>query len=265
MNLGRCSPRTAHAAEQEPGSAGVHDAVGTAAGLDPGVADIFAGEIQFAVRSHMITRAQIEHERGGRFRPLAILPTMVHLRRPASGAAAALIRERFGELVLPEDIPWSARFDNAALSGVPVAAREPGTQPAKAYRAAARALLGQLGQSPAKRKGAVRDFVRRAGAHPDHRVLCERAVLAIDGRHDVQRDHRRREDACADERRGKPRPDASKRSPAHVQNVRPAVGWPLTPPESRGRGALTVLRKPFAEDVLLRWIARACGRDLPSA
>ena len=30
-------------------------------------------------------------------------------------------------------------------------------------------------------------------------------------------------------------------------------------------GALTVLRKPFAEDVLLRWIARACGRDLPSA
>lgn len=28
-------------------------------------------------------------------------------------------------------------------------------------------------------------------------------------------------------------------------------------------GALTVLRKPFAEDVLLQWIARACGA--PSA
>jgi chromosome partitioning protein len=125
--------------------------------LVPVAADYLAIE---ALRATLESIREIEHERGGRFRPLAILPTMVHLRRPASGAAAALIRERFGELVLPEDIPWSARFDNAALSGVPVAAREPGTQPAKAYRAAARALLAQLGQSPAKRKGAVRDFVR---------------------------------------------------------------------------------------------------------
>jgi two-component system response regulator FixJ len=30
-------------------------------------------------------------------------------------------------------------------------------------------------------------------------------------------------------------------------------------------GALTVLRKPFAEDVLLRWIARACDQNAPSA
>jgi chromosome partitioning protein len=125
--------------------------------LVPVAADYLAVE---ALRATLESIREIEHERRGRFRPLAILPTMVHLRRPASTAAAALIRERFGELVLPEDIPWSARFDNAALSGVPVAAREPGTAPAKAYRAAARALLGQLGQAPAKRKGAVGEFVR---------------------------------------------------------------------------------------------------------
>jgi chromosome partitioning protein len=125
--------------------------------LIPVAADYLSIE---ALRATLESIRAIEHERGSRFAPLAILPTMVHARRPASRAAAMLIRERFGELVLPEDIPWSARFDNAALSGVPVSAREPGTQPAKAYRAAARAVLAQLGQAPAKRKGAVRDFVR---------------------------------------------------------------------------------------------------------
>ena len=30
-------------------------------------------------------------------------------------------------------------------------------------------------------------------------------------------------------------------------------------------GALTVLRKPFAEETLLRWIAVACGQKPPSA
>jgi chromosome partitioning protein len=125
--------------------------------LIPVAADYLAIE---ALRATLEAIRTIEHERGARFRPLAILPTMVHARRPASRTAAQLIREHFGELVLPEDIPWSARFDNAALSGVPVAAREPGSLPAKAYRAAARSVLGQLGQAPPKRKGAVGEFVR---------------------------------------------------------------------------------------------------------
>ena len=102
----------------------------------------------------------VERDRGSRYRPLAVLPTMVQVRRPGSKAAAALVRERFGDLVLPDDIPQSARFDSSALAGVPVTAREPSSRPAQAYREAARAVLAQLGEPPAKRKGAVKDFVR---------------------------------------------------------------------------------------------------------
>jgi chromosome partitioning protein len=102
----------------------------------------------------------VERDRGSRYRPLAVLPTMVQARRPGSRAAAALVRERFGELVLPDDIPHSARLDSSALAGVPVTAREPSSRPAQAYRVAARAVLAQLGEPPAKRKGAVKDFVR---------------------------------------------------------------------------------------------------------
>ena len=102
----------------------------------------------------------VERDRGSRYRPLAVLPTMVQMRRPGSRAAAALVRERFGDLVLPDDIPFSARFDSSALAGVPVVARDPSSRPAQAYRVAARAVLAQLGEPPAKRKGAVKDFVR---------------------------------------------------------------------------------------------------------
>jgi hypothetical protein len=70
------------------------------------------------------------------------------------------LRERFGELVLPDDIPFSARLDSSALAGVPLVAREAASSPALAYRSAARAVLAQLGQPPTKRKGAVREFVR---------------------------------------------------------------------------------------------------------
>jgi chromosome partitioning protein len=125
--------------------------------LVPVAADYLAIE---ALRATLESIRAIEHERGSRFRPLAILPTMVHPRRAGSQAAAALVRERFGELVLPDDVPFSARFDSAALSGIPVTARDPASPPAQAYRSAARAVLAQLGQAPAKRKGAVRDFVR---------------------------------------------------------------------------------------------------------
>ncbi|HEY1479049.1 MAG TPA: ParA family protein [Gaiellales bacterium] len=125
--------------------------------LVPVAADYLAVE---ALRATLESIREGEQERGSRYRPLAILPTMVYPRRPGSRAAAQLLRERFGELVLPVDIPHSARFDSAALTGVPVVAREPASAPAKAYRAAASAVLGQLGSTPVKRKGAVRDFVR---------------------------------------------------------------------------------------------------------
>jgi chromosome partitioning protein len=125
--------------------------------LVPVAADYLAIE---ALRATLESIRAIEHERGARYRPLAILPTMVHPRRSGSQAAAALVRERFGPLVLPDDIPFSARFDSAALAGVPVMARDPGSAPALAYRSAARAVLAGLGQAPAKRKGAVGDFVR---------------------------------------------------------------------------------------------------------
>ena len=113
-----------------------------------------------ALRATLDGIRAVERERDMRFRPLAILPTMVHARRPGSGAAAALLRERFGELVLPDDIPFSARLDSSALAGVPLVARDAASPPALAYRSAARAVLARLGQTPAKRRGAVRDFVR---------------------------------------------------------------------------------------------------------
>jgi chromosome partitioning protein len=125
--------------------------------LIPVAADYLAVE---ALRATLDGIRTLERQRGTRYRPLAILPTMVHARRPGARAAAALLRERFGELVLPEDIPFSARLDSAALAGVPLVARDAASPPAVAYRAAARGVLAQLGAAPPKRKGAVRDFVR---------------------------------------------------------------------------------------------------------
>jgi chromosome partitioning protein len=125
--------------------------------LIPVAADFLALE---ALRATLEAVRRAEQERGRRFQPLAILPTMVHARRPGAQAAAELIRERFGELVLPPDVPYSARFDTAALTGVPVTASAPASAPGQAYRQAARAVLAGLGSSPAKRKGAIKDFVR---------------------------------------------------------------------------------------------------------
>jgi chromosome partitioning protein len=125
--------------------------------LIPVAADFLAIE---ALRATLEAVRRAEHENGRRYQPLAILPTMVHARRPGAQAAAELLRERFGELVLPQDVPYSARFDSAALTGVPVTASAPGSSPGHAYRQAARAVLAGFGSAPAKRKGAIKEFVR---------------------------------------------------------------------------------------------------------
>jgi chromosome partitioning protein len=123
----------------------------------PVAADYLAVE---ALRGTLEGIRAVERQRGARYRPLAVLPTMVQRRRPGSRAAAELVRDRFGDLVLPDDIPQSARLDSSSLAGVPVVAREPSSPPAQAYRSAARAVLAQLGEAPTKRRGAVKDFVR---------------------------------------------------------------------------------------------------------
>jgi chromosome partitioning protein len=125
--------------------------------LVPVAAEYLAVE---ALRATLDGIRAVERERDMRYSPLAILPTMVNRRRPGSRAAAALLRERFGELVLPDDIPYSARLDSASLAGVPLVAKEPASPPALAYRSAARGILAELGQAPRKRKGVLRDFVR---------------------------------------------------------------------------------------------------------
>jgi chromosome partitioning protein len=125
--------------------------------LIPVAADYLAVE---ALRATLDGIRTVERELDMRYRPLVILPTMVNQRRPGSRAAATLLRERFGELVLPDDIPFSARLDSSALAGVPLVARDASSTPALAYRTAARGILAGLGSAPAKRKGAVRDFVR---------------------------------------------------------------------------------------------------------
>jgi MinD-like ATPase involved in chromosome partitioning or flagellar assembly len=74
--------------------------------------------------------------------------------------AAALVRERFGDLVSPAEIPRSSRYDSAALAGVPVVVGAPRSTAADAYRRAADDLVARLGRKPAKRHGALKGFVR---------------------------------------------------------------------------------------------------------
>jgi chromosome partitioning protein len=102
----------------------------------------------------------VERETGRRYNPLVLLPTFVDARRPGATAAAALMRERFGDLVSPAQIPRSARHDSAALAGVPVVVGAPRTTAAAAYRAATDDLVARLGRKPPKRHGALKGFVR---------------------------------------------------------------------------------------------------------
>jgi len=102
----------------------------------------------------------IERETGRRYAPLVVLPTFVDARRPGAVAAVTLMRERFGEMVSPGEIPRSARYDSAALAGVPAVVGAPRSAAATAYRTACDDLVARLGRKPAKRHGALKGFVR---------------------------------------------------------------------------------------------------------
>ena len=104
----------------------------------------------------------MQHERGTgrRYTLLVLLPTFVDARRPGAVDAAALVRERFGDLVSPAEIPRSSRYDSSALAGVPVVVGAPRSTAAAAYRRAADDLVARLGRKAAKRHGALKGFVR---------------------------------------------------------------------------------------------------------
>jgi chromosome partitioning protein len=124
--------------------------------LVPVAADFLAID---ALRATLTAVRDVEKDLQRRFAPLAILPTFVD-RRPAAVAAEALLREQFGELVLPVAVPRSARFDSAALAGVPVTVAAPGTPAADAYAAAADAVLAGLGASRPRTRAVVKGFIR---------------------------------------------------------------------------------------------------------
>jgi hypothetical protein len=102
----------------------------------------------------------VERETGRRYAPLVVLPTFADARRSGAVAAVTVMRERFGEMVSPRQIPRSARYDSAALAGVPVVVGAPRSTAAMAYRAACDDLVAQLGRKAAKRHGALKRFVR---------------------------------------------------------------------------------------------------------
>jgi chromosome partitioning protein len=106
---------------------------------------------------NQVRRAEKAHRR--RYTPLALLPTFVDRRSAASVAAMRVLEERLdGSLVLGE-IPRSARFDAAALEGLPVGSMAPRSAPAVAYRQAARGLLAALGR-PSHGRRAMKAYVR---------------------------------------------------------------------------------------------------------
>jgi chromosome partitioning protein len=128
------------------------DAVVIPAAADYLSIDALQGTIE-AVRT-------IERDADRRYTPLVLLPTFVDARRPGALAATALMRERFGDLVSPAQIPRSARHDTAALAGSPVVASSPRSSAAAAYRTASDDLVARLGRKPSKRHGALKTFVR---------------------------------------------------------------------------------------------------------
>ena len=145
-----------------PALGGLSDAALRAADavLVPVAADFLALD---ALRSTLAAVRAVEKARGGAYAPLAVLPTFVDRRR-ATADAVALLQEQFGDLLLAGGIPRSARFDAAALSGVPVAIGAPWSGPAIAYGEAATALAAALDDAPKKarttRRPAVKKFVR---------------------------------------------------------------------------------------------------------
>jgi chromosome partitioning protein len=123
----------------------------------PGAADYLS---LHALQGTIESVRSIERETGRRYSPLVVLPTFVDARRPGAVAAVALMRDRFGEVVSPSQIPRSARHDSAALAGVPVVVGAPRSAAAVAYRDACDDLLARLGRKPGKRHGALKGFVR---------------------------------------------------------------------------------------------------------
>ena len=83
----------------------------------------------------------IERDTGRRYAPLVLLPTFVDARRPGAVDATALMRERFGDLVSPAQIPRSSRYDSSAMAGDPVVVGAPHSAAADAYRARATTSL----------------------------------------------------------------------------------------------------------------------------
>jgi chromosome partitioning protein len=123
----------------------------------PAAADYLA---MHALQGTIESIRSVERETGRRYAPLVVLPTFADARRSGAVAAVTLMRERFGEMVSPRQIPRSARYDSAALAGVPVVVGAPRSTAAMAYRAACDDLVAQLGRKAAKRHGALKRFVR---------------------------------------------------------------------------------------------------------
>ena len=125
----------------------------------PAAADYLAAE---ALRGTLDAVRRVEKASGTRYAPLAILPTFADRRRTGARAAEALLRERFPDLVLESSIPVSARFDSAALAGVPVVVAAPAL--AAARRTAPRPASCSAGWAAsartARRRKAVKGFVR---------------------------------------------------------------------------------------------------------
>ncbi len=114
------------------------------------------------LRSTLANVRAAEKVRGQAFSPLVIVPTMTEARRRGSAAAVALLRERFGGLVSKAEVPRSARFDTASLTGLPVVAAAPASPAAQAYATVAGEVLGALRERPAAlpKRPQVKEFVR---------------------------------------------------------------------------------------------------------
>jgi chromosome partitioning protein len=142
-----------------PGLGGLSSAALRAADavVIPGAADYLAIH---ALQGTIDSVRSIESETGRRYSPLVVLPTFVDPRRPGAVAAVALMRDRFGDMVSRSQIPRSARYDSAALAGVPVVVAAPHSTAAIAYRTAGDDLLARIGRKPGKRHGALKRFVR---------------------------------------------------------------------------------------------------------
>jgi chromosome partitioning protein len=146
-----------------PALGGLSDAALRAADgvLVPVAADFLALD---ALRSTLAAVRAVEKARDIAYRPLVVLPTFVDRRR-ATADAVTLLHAQFGDLLLAGGIPRSARFDGAALAGVPIAITAPRSAPAIAYTEAAKALSAALEGPPKRakkvtRRPAVKRFVR---------------------------------------------------------------------------------------------------------